>query len=114
MGARPDEVESPILELCTVLRAYSTRVGTEWVCRDRLCQLFELEGTERICFVAKTRADRSTYRVNVRRDTGHLTKPIFAQLYSPFLYWLEEQIDSGRPNIGVRIVEEEPNRGKET
>ncbi len=97
-----EEVESPILCLDNYWNGFGWGF-TDWACLGRLSSLFEVEHAEKICFVAKSRADRSTYKVVIGKIED-LLKPVEATLYPPLYKWLRKQISAGRPHIGVRII----------
>lgn len=98
----PVESESPTLTLAKWGCYCSRTIG--WACESALSRLFEIEDAPEICFVAKSRADESTYRVKLDREVSRVTEPVNATLYNPFRDWLAEQIAAGRPHIGVRII----------
>lgn len=102
------EVESPTLTLDDYGRYCArTKNGGKsgWACESSICELFEIEfDTLKIRFVAKAKADSSTYRTKLTVDGRRLTKPISAALYFALSGWLVDQIAAGRPHIGVRII----------
>lgn len=103
----PQEVESPTLQLDRWgLDWENEHTDTQWVCGIRLSELFDLpKDGGRIRLVAKSAADRYTYKVEF--DVyGTMSKPCNgAFLFRALERWLRKQVEAGRPNIGIYILE---------
>lgn len=105
-----DEQESPVLFLDSpswIGPVYSSKRDSPWICGSQLGKLFELDNAQRICLVAKSRGDRTTYKIELDSPAfryPELVKPIYAMLYRNLSSWLKKQIAAGRPHIGVRII----------
>jgi hypothetical protein len=104
-----NEAESPVLKLNTYgdpirLRIWENRRNDPWCCFDQLKRLFEIDPAKNIVFVAKSKADKTTYEAALY-DEEYIVEPINSQLYPLFGMWLKKQIKAGRPNIGVRIIQ---------
>lgn len=95
------EAESPRLELRGT--SWCDRSFNPWVCSEELVKLFRLDSdVNLIVIVAKTKADRSTYKTAL--GFRFILKPIEAYLFGSLREWLKKQIAAGRPHIGVRII----------
>ncbi len=109
--ARAAERESP--ELYLGLGQFWRRPKSDraWACDDVLRRLFRTGHARRIVFVAKAKADASTYEV--RLGEGLQARALEAPVEAPILLalrdWLRAQIAAGRPHIGVRILVEGRN-----
>lgn len=104
--SKVSEVESPTLKYDRVWNSFA-RNGRDWICAPKIRSLFELGNASQIRLVAKAKGDRTTYAVEVEVDQFGdtcLLAPIQAMLYDLLQDWLDEQINAGRPHIGVRII----------